>query len=180
MSEKTKKDLILEAHERGMTLLEAIDYSGACRRHVIAVLRKADLVLEGLYNKSEATRLKNLRRKKMPVRIRGVDYASAEEAAAALGVAKGTVYAAISAGTVDTVGMLRRNDRWNSIKVSLFGVEYPSAAAAARALGYKSRGPQFYKALRGDPKAMASVRARMMKHMAAQESAARKSKDKGL
>lgn len=65
-----------------------------------------------------------------PVTIRGVTYASAAEAAAALGVARDTIYGRLYKGTID--------DLWPNPgprPVRIRGKTYESAAAAAKALG---------------------------------------------
>ena len=80
----------------------------------------------------------------MPVRIRGVDYPNAREAAKALKVKQVSIYCAISKGTVDTVGLgkgkCKKNPRGGNPKpITLAGIEFPSLQAASKALGF-SRG----------------------------------------
>lgn len=81
----------------------------------------------------------------MRVTIRGVTYDSVREAASELGVAKSTVYCALSKGNIDTVGLgpgTRPPDRYRSGKgkeITLAGVTFPSIAAASVALGFRAK-----------------------------------------
>ncbi len=78
----------------------------------------------------------------MRVRIRGTIYESVDEAAAALGVSKKTVYWAINHGNPDMLGLGRpRPPRSgnanldNSKPVTVAGKYFPSISALARFLG---------------------------------------------
>jgi hypothetical protein len=75
----------------------------------------------------------------MRVKVRGVVYESVDECAAALGVCRGTVCAALSRGREDAIGTGRgrhSGDRTGRAKpITVGGVRYPSIAAASRGLG---------------------------------------------
>ena len=80
---------------------------------------------------SKVTAAKNTPRLGTPTRIRGVDYPSISEAARQLKLNPSTIYAALEKGSLEQVGMLRRNKRPCTIN----GVDYPSLSAAGRVLG---------------------------------------------
>lgn len=81
----------------------------------------------------------------MRVEVRGVTYNSADEAAKALGVARVTVYSALSKGKQDTLGLGRGNRKEESRKsgkgvpITFGKVTFPSIAAASVALGFRPK-----------------------------------------
>jgi hypothetical protein len=81
----------------------------------------------------------------MIIKIRGVIYASAKEAAAALGVSKTTVYSAIDRGCADTIGIGRGNGKrghkgGKPKPVTICGHVFATQVEAADFLGYKRSG----------------------------------------
>lgn len=67
----------------------------------------------------------------MPVRIRGITYASVKEAAAALGCSASAVYGGISRGNIDAIGL---GCRTRMLPLTIDGVRYACVRAAAVAL----------------------------------------------
>ncbi len=72
----------------------------------------------------------------LPVRIGGVTYASASEAAGALGIPRATIFAAVADGDPDRVIQPRRYNPSRSMQLSIGSLTFPSRRAAARALGF--------------------------------------------
>lgn len=114
--------------------------------------------------------------KEMPIKIGTKVYASAKTAARAKGVARGTIYAALARGKIDTVGLGRggRPDGYvnrggsERKQVKIGPVVFESRAAAAKALGYGRSG--INKVLdKGGAKAKATLLARAMAHHREQE-----------
>ena len=74
-------------------------------------------------------------RRGTPIRIRGVDYPSVQEAARQIGVNPCTIYVALDKGTLENCGI-----SFKAKRVCTFdGVEYPSLVAAGMALGVTSQ-----------------------------------------
>lgn len=77
--------------------------------------------------------------KPYPVRIRGVDYPSAKEAAKALGIAESTMHDHLRQGQPDKAGAPRPpRDEWNnprSVRITIGGIQYKSLKHAADSLG---------------------------------------------
>jgi len=69
----------------------------------------------------------------VPLRIRGVDYPSINQAAKALGVCINVVWRALDEGRLETVGLYRTHGRPKSVTIN--GVVYPSQLAAVAATG---------------------------------------------
>jgi len=69
----------------------------------------------------------------VPLRIRGVDYPSINQAAKALGVGPTTVWRALDEGRLETVGLYRTHGRPRPVTID--GVVYPSYRAAVAGTG---------------------------------------------
>jgi len=69
----------------------------------------------------------------VPLRIRGVDYPSINQAAKALGVGPTTVWRALDEGRLETVGLYRTHGRPRAVTIN--GVVYPSYRAAVAGTG---------------------------------------------
>lgn len=72
--------------------------------------------------------------RRIPVKVRGVEYRSAAAAAKALGLAPWTVNRARAEGRLDSVGKGRQG-RGRGLPVKLGDKTYPSVAEAARQTG---------------------------------------------
>lgn len=112
----------------------------------------------------------------MTVLVRGVLYPSARAAAEALGVTKGTIYSALSRGTIDTVGLGTGSIPTSHVKtipprsVTVAGKRFPSIAALARYIGRDPRNVR--KSLLRGEKARAGLAVAVMKVAAARENEA--------
>lgn len=80
-------------------------------------------------------------RDEMPISIRGVTYANAREAAAAVGVTRSTIYSAIYRNTLDTVGLGTGSRKiWRGGRpkqVQIFGQSFRTLREASIFLGMK-------------------------------------------
>ena len=111
--------------------------------------------------------------KPMPVRIRGVDYPTAADAAKALGVKQATIYSALYRNTLDTVGTgsgrLKKNARGGKPRPIVLGtMKFRTIQEASLFLGYEKR--SLSKILRvGGDHARQNVMRRLLEKTAQQE-----------
>lgn len=68
------------------------------------------------------------------ITIRGVEYATRKEAAAALGVSVSTVHSAVSKWNIDSIGLRKSKPQKRPVRIGSFSA--PSVREAERRLGY--------------------------------------------